>query len=614
MSSNITLSAATRTNLLSLQDTASLLATTQNRLSTGKKVNTALDSPVNFFTAQSLGARSSDLSSLLDGISNGIQTIQAANQGITNLQKLTDQLKSTANQVLSASNAFTAKASLTSKALNGAVDTNLLSTGATQALGTAIGAGTGASEQTQTGTVDLSVAANLTAVQGKTFNVDGVSVTTGGGYADANAFASDLSTKLQAAGSSVEASIVGNRLVLTGTADGGSFVNASGAAATAALGTTPANVTGTLVPTASTKVTGLGFADGDTFTVNGSAVKISRSDTLNTLAQKVAAATNGDVTATYDETDRQFKFTAKDAKTSVNFGNGSTSTALVSKLGFTTTTQFAAGLGETGSTSDLSNNNILQVTVGTGTNAKTTAITFGTGPGQVSTLDQLNDALASYDAQATIDSTNHLTITTTNDAGSQNLTLSGSAVSGGNFLSSSSVANIGGDGQSARAKLVNDYNGLLTQIDQMSKDSGYNGVNLLNGDSMKVSFNANGSSFINVKGVATTADSLGLKTVTKDDFIDNDSVSKVFSQITSAANTLKSQAATYSSNLSVVQNRQDFTKGIINVLDTGSANLVNADMNEEAANSQALSTRNSLGISALSLANQAQQGVLQLLR
>jgi len=64
----------------------------------------------------------------------------------------------------------------------------------------------------------------------------------------------------------------------------------------------------------------------------------------------------------------------------------------------------------------------------------------------------------------------------------------------------------------------------------------------------------------------------------------------------------------------VVQNRQDFTKQIINVLDTGAGNLVNADLNEEAANSQALSTRNSLGISALSLANQAQQAVLQLLR
>ena len=98
--SSITLSAATRQNLLSLQGTADLLSTTQSRLSTGKKVNSALDNPVNFFTSQSLNNRSSDLSNLLDGISNGIQTIQAANQGITSIQKLVDSAKSTATQAL----------------------------------------------------------------------------------------------------------------------------------------------------------------------------------------------------------------------------------------------------------------------------------------------------------------------------------------------------------------------------------------------------------------------------------------------------------------------------------------------------------------------------------
>src|SRR6478609_5749724 len=99
--SSITLSAATRQNLLSLQDTAQLMATTQNRLATGKTVNSALDNPTNFFTAQSLDSRSSSLNTLLDGISNGVQTIQAANQGITSIQKLVDQAKSIANQALS---------------------------------------------------------------------------------------------------------------------------------------------------------------------------------------------------------------------------------------------------------------------------------------------------------------------------------------------------------------------------------------------------------------------------------------------------------------------------------------------------------------------------------
>ncbi|KMO09920.1 hypothetical protein SQ03_31355, partial [Methylobacterium platani JCM 14648] len=109
MSSGITLSAATRQNLLTLQDTADLLSTTQSRLASGKKVNSALDNPSNFFTAQGLSSRSSSLTNLLDAVSNGVQTIQAANTGITKLQGLTDQLKSVAQQALGASNAFAAK-------------------------------------------------------------------------------------------------------------------------------------------------------------------------------------------------------------------------------------------------------------------------------------------------------------------------------------------------------------------------------------------------------------------------------------------------------------------------------------------------------------------------
>src|SRR3979411_3429372 len=86
--SGIVLSASVRQNLLSLQSTAELLSTTQNRLSTGKKVNTALDNPTNFFTAQGLDNRANDISNLLDGIGNGVQVLQAANTGITSLQKL----------------------------------------------------------------------------------------------------------------------------------------------------------------------------------------------------------------------------------------------------------------------------------------------------------------------------------------------------------------------------------------------------------------------------------------------------------------------------------------------------------------------------------------------
>src|SRR6266496_4319884 len=126
--SGIVLSASVRQNLLSLQSTADLLATTQNRLATGKKVNTALDNPTNYFTAASLDNRASDISNLLDGIGNGVQVLQAANTGITSLQKLVDSAKSVANQVLQAAVGYSAKSSVSTTAISGATASDLRGT------------------------------------------------------------------------------------------------------------------------------------------------------------------------------------------------------------------------------------------------------------------------------------------------------------------------------------------------------------------------------------------------------------------------------------------------------------------------------------------------------
>src|ERR1700730_3121821 len=98
MSSDITLSAVLRQNLLSLQNTAANLTTTQNHLSTGKKVNTAFDNPTSYFTSQSLTNRSNDLNALLDQIGQAQQTLNAANDGLTGLTSLLEQALSTAQQ------------------------------------------------------------------------------------------------------------------------------------------------------------------------------------------------------------------------------------------------------------------------------------------------------------------------------------------------------------------------------------------------------------------------------------------------------------------------------------------------------------------------------------
>ena len=169
--------------------------------------------------------------------------------------------------------------------------------------------------------------------------------------------------------------------------------------------------------------------------------------------------------------------------------------------------------------------------------------------------------------------------------------------------------------QATRASLVAQYNNVLAQINTTSQDASFNGVNLLNGDTLKLTFNETGKSTLSITGVTFNSAGLGLSTlVSGTDFLDNSSANKALTALSSASSTLRSEASALGSNLSIVQIRQDFNKNLINVLQTGSSNLTLADTNEEAANSQALSTRQSIAVSALALANQSQASVLQLLR
>jgi flagellin len=402
--SGIVLSAAVRQNLLSLQDTAALLSTTQNRLASGKKVNTALDNPTNFFTAQGLDNRASDINNLLDSISNGVQVLQAANTGLTSLQRLVDTARSIANQVLQTTTGYTTKANVT----------------------TTVGAVGSASDLTTGGTTSL---------QGKT-------------------------------------------VILTP-------------------------------------------ATGPALTL--------------TFSNVVAA------------------------------GNVNSLTALNSAIS-------AAGINVT----------------------------------------------------ASISLTGFLTFTSNNDNASQTITVAGGAVPNNVAITGTTVAAIvAGSGtpvadansQAVRASLVAQYNNIIAQITTTSQDASFNGINLLFGDDLKLTFNETGKSTLTVPGVTYDAAGLGLGPLTAGtDFLDNSSANAVITKVTAASNQLRSEASALGSNLSIVQIRQDFAKNLINVLQTGSANLTLADSNEEAANSQALSTRQSIAVSALALSNQSQQSVLQLLR
>ncbi len=384
--SGIVLSASVRQNLLSLQSTAELLSTTQNRLATGNKVNSALDNPTNFFTAQGLNNRASDITNLLDSIGNGVQVLQAANTGITSLQKLVDTAKSLANQVLQAPTGYSTKSSTTSA---------------------------------------------------------------------------------------------------------------------------------TTVGTAANLVDGTNIASGDTLTI---------------------AATGG---------------------------------------------------------------------------GTATSIIFGASE----SLDQLNAALAANNVSASLNSAGKLVFTTTNDAASSTLGAVGGTAAAFTAVAAAAAPVADAASQTIRANLVSQYNNVIQQITTTAQDSSFNGINLLNGDNLKLTFNETGKSTLNIQGVTFDAAGLGLASLTSGtDFLDNASANSALALLGAASTTLRTEASALGSNLSIVQIRQDFSKNLINVLQTGSSNLTLADTNEEAANSQALATRQSIAVSALALANQSQQSVLQLLR
>jgi len=162
-----------------------------------------------------------------------------------------------------------------------------------------------------------------------------------------------------------------------------------------------------------------------------------------------------------------------------------------------------------------------------------------------------------------------------------------------------------------RSSLATQYDALRTQIDQLAADSGYNGVNLLNGDGLKVVFNEKGTSSQSISGVTFNAAGLGVAASTNTFQTDKD-LADAITNINTALSTLRSQASAFGSSLSVVQTRQDFTKSMIGTLKTGADNLVLADSNEEGANLLALQTRQQLSSTALSLAAQADQNVLRL--
>ncbi len=584
------ISSAVRNNLLALQSTTSMQATLQNRLATGKKVNSALDNPANFFTASSLNNRASGLSSLLDGMSNGIKTLEAADNGMKAITKNIESMQANIRQARS-DKSFQGKSvtldpstisldSVSNLTFSGGsvgttpvnVALNSVDVGGSQTTvktSAAYAAPTTAAKATYTAAADYATPSGDAAL---TIAFDGGSVdvtltTAEDTLAKAVTKINDAIAADADAAGKFEAVADGDKLQIRSAANVNGSIAVTGAGETAIFGT---------------QVSVPGSSGEKSFTVNGTAVTLTA--TQNDVAAAVLKA-NADLGASN-------AVEAYADGTSLAFRNKAKGTATIAIAGTD------AGLFGTAS-------------AGT---APTTA-------GAVKTVDQL---------VADINGNNSLSgkVRASNDGGKlriENLSttsmsvvgMSASAVTGGTGSSNTQTIN----GNEVRKNLVSQFNDLRTQIDKLANDSSFNGINLLKADKLKLTFNENGTNNIeiqaksvsgNVRAIDLSESSLAIGEATDAEFSDDTQLDARLDALSKAVTTLATQASSFGSALSTIQNRQDFTKSMINTLQSGADNLVNADLNEESATLLALNTRQQLSQTALSLASQADQAVLRL--
>lgn len=638
----IALTSSMRSNLLSLKNTQDLLDKTQDRLSTGYKVNSAMDNPSSYFTAQSLNSRADDLSTLLDSIGQAISTLEVADEGITTLQEFVEQAKSIANSARDTANvaskavsenvtfnSATAKTDLlTDMVANAAAGDNF-----TIRLGDATtmeGTSNVSADQTlqeigiaADGVVEMIVGDKtyeFTFTAAKSGITDAtVDETTG---VTKQSFGIDttledfMSEVVYTVGRKVLNAEVKEGKLTFNTLDNSSLVIRSTAgfdsgktatAATIATATTAKFAAG--ANSNNTSVTGASID----ITVNGQVQKVDISEfidpttgalkagndtgatTLKAVVEKInstlgsegiVAQVNGTTLEIYNSNNTGTKPTV--AVTKGVLSGGDNATAITAN----------AAVTEGAAKISTNFNKVFGFDEGY-------SVTISEGM----TVEQFRQAVDGLEGiSADFDSKGHLVI-----SGEQGDDMVIADSGDGNFIRSLLGGNVvsATNGSNERAKYAEQFDGVLDQIDQLVQDTSYKGINLLNGDDLTVVFNESRTSTLELKGVTFNSTGLGF-TASEAEWKDNANIDKSLDQITKATSLLRAQASEFGQNLSTVQIREDFTENMINNLQTGADKLTLADMNEEAANMLALQTRQQLGVNSLSMASQAAQSVLQL--
>lgn len=574
MSTNkIALTASMRSNLLSLKNTQKLFDSTQDKLSTGYKVNSAMDNPSSYFTAQSLNARADDLSTLLDSIGQAISTLQTADKGITSLQDFVSQAKSIANSARDTAN-VSAKVTSTVK-----FDKNALKS--QKVVGDAVPNAAADDKMVirygdstkLTGTTNVKEDSDLAKLGfGNTADTDAGSIVVDGKEykIKVNAAENSMETTFTTPGIFEVKSAVNDGTNTTYTlvdADGNQYSHVVAEIAVTALKDAKfAKVTGGKITVSE---------DGKT-TFSG---KVDEDDTGATAATAKRGVST--INVAKDATVEDFSKVVETMIGTKVFDVSIEDSNLVFKTLDTTSVEVKGKLAEV----------------------------FGLDAGQEITLeaDDTAESLrlkinALEGIAAEFDENGKLVV---KSAEGDDLVISGALAE--KLGISGAVTN----GSNERAAYAKQFDSVLKQIDELVQDTSYKGINLLKGDNLTVVFNESRTSTLELKGVTFDSTGLGF-TASKNEWISTTDIDESLDQITKATSMLRAQASEFGQNLSTVQIREDFTENMINNLTTGADKLTLADANEEAANLLALQTRQSLATNSLSLASQSAQSVLKL--
>lgn len=559
MTNDVVLTAALRNNLLSLQQTQKQIDIHQNRLATGKKVNSALDNPQAFFAAQGLTNRANDLSNLLDAIGQSIQVINAANNGVTALSTLINQAQSIANTAQS-----TLAGSSTQAKVTGATDL---------------------------GTGKLTTLAGITSGDNLTINVtdpDGGAnpilnqvITIG-----ANDTAADLVTKINDLNTTLSEPVISasldtsHHLVITAINNGSLSVKF--------LANTPGDAANTATASA------LGFANIAKLNQNGAAGTntVDFTQTATNTLSSVGLYTGTGTLAQGSSTLSTLKNSTGTALTQMSSGD-----TLTISVGGKTSADLLHYAGGTDATLATIQSVVDAINHDSNISSLVSA-SFDTETGQIE-LEPLTSA--AVDAQFKFSSATNL------NKLSLGFGVSSLTVSPGGGAATEEIRF--GAAAGSLASLQTQYNTVLAQIDALVRDAGYAGTNLLYGNDLSTYFNESRTSSLTTSGVTFTAAGLGL---TEGNFQSMASITQAITETREALTMVRDFGSTLATNLSIIQDRQNFTTDLINTLKTGSDQLTNADQNEEGASLLALQTRQSLGVTSLSLASQAQQAILKL--